>query len=341
MDSPQKKEEPSHKERTEYGQREKMVNANYLKIVIFIVILIFSFPPARGGASENPPGKIIVDEKDKCLILPAGIAKQGIYDVLKGAIEYILVSKGGKDYETLFVTDIPPAKIHQAFQKLGLEAGQPAREDSPPSGLPVRIFVEYEKAGKKIRQPVEEFVLYKKTGKPLAAGLWTYTGSSLSFDPETQKQVLQCMLTKSIVGLHYTDTSPLLQNPRPEAKTENIYSSNLKKLPPPGSPVRLVFQREMPKMPKDWKRIHAFLGGRVQGVGFRAFTQREARKLQLTGFVKNLSDGRVEAVVEGPEDKVNNLLEKMKRGPRAARVETFEIKDETPLGNYRDFKVAF
>jgi len=282
-----------------------------------------------------------IDEKAKSLTLSAVVARQGTYDVLKGAIEYVLVSKGGKDYETLFVTGCTPDQIHGGLARLGLRPGQPAREETEPAGMPVRIIIEFQNEGKKVRRAADEFVLYKKTGKPLKPQPWTFTGSTGTLDPETGKKVLQCALTKSIVGLHYTDSSPLLQNPRPEARSENIYKSNLKELPPPGSPVSLIFQREMPKIPRDWKRTHVFLSGRVQGVGFRAFTQREARRLQLTGFVKNLSDGRVEAVIEGPEEKVRALLQKMKRGPRAARVKNMEPGDEPPLGIYKDFKIAF
>ncbi|MFP4058065.1 MAG: acylphosphatase [Candidatus Brocadiia bacterium] len=94
-------------------------------------------------------------------------------------------------------------------------------------------------------------------------------------------------------------------------------------------------------MPAGTRRVHVFLTGRVQGVGFRAFTQREARRLGLTGWVKNLADGRVEAVAEGPASKVEALLAKIRRGPRAARVEKLESRDEEPTGEFRQFEIRY
>ena len=89
------------------------------------------------------------------------------------------------------------------------------------------------------------------------------------------------------------------------------------------------------------RRVHVFLSGRVQGVGFRAFTRNEALALKLTGWVKNLPDGRVEAVVVGPADKVAKLLAKLHRGPEPARVEKIETKDEPHQGEGKTFEVRF
>jgi len=92
-----------------------------------------------------------------------------------------------------------------------------------------------------------------------------------------------------------------------------------------------------PKTGRGLRRVHVFISGRVQGVGFRAFTQSNARRLKLTGWVKNLTDGRVESVIEGPADKVVELLDLLKRGPRWAKVDTLEMKDETPKGDFKQF----
>jgi acylphosphatase len=68
-------------------------------------------------------------------------------------------------------------------------------------------------------------------------------------------------------------------------------------------------------------RKHWFVSGRVQGVSFRAFTYESATDLKLTGWVRNLTDGRVEIVAQGPEKTISQLLEKVKKGPAAAHVE--------------------
>lgn len=88
------------------------------------------------------------------------------------------------------------------------------------------------------------------------------------------------------------------------------------------------------------KRVHLFISGRVQGVTFRASTRRKARDLGVNGWVKNLSDGRVEAVLEGEESGVDNLVEWCRHGPRLATVEEVEVKEEKPKGLDR-FEVKF
>lgn len=134
---------------------------------------------------------------------------------------------------------------------------------------------------------------------------------------------------------------PLLQNPRAEAKTENIYVANEKDLPPPGTPVRIVFEGVRREVAEGTRRVQVYVTGRVQGVGFRAFTQREARKLELTGRVKNLDDGRVEATIEGDGKKIDQLLETLKRGPRASKVERLEAKDLEARGDFDTFEIDY
>lgn len=67
------------------------------------------------------------------------------------------------------------------------------------------------------------------------------------------------------------------------------------------------------------------ISGQVQGVGFRYFAYRRARKLGVCGYVRNLSDGRVEIVVSGNKSAVDSFLEDVKRGPMMARVADVEI----------------
>ncbi|MCG3180477.1 MAG: Acylphosphatase [Phycisphaerae bacterium] len=78
-------------------------------------------------------------------------------------------------------------------------------------------------------------------------------------------------------------------------------------------------------------RRHAFVSGRVQGVGFRVFTMQQARILGVVGWVRNLDDGRVEAVMQGTPDAVGKLVEKVRVGPSPARVDKVELTDE-PVG---------
>ncbi|MDP7033547.1 MAG: acylphosphatase [Planctomycetota bacterium] len=85
------------------------------------------------------------------------------------------------------------------------------------------------------------------------------------------------------------------------------------------------------------KRVHVWISGRVQGVFFRASTRKTARRLGLSGWVRNLSDGRVEALAEGPESEVNRWLEWCRSGPPVARVEEVETVWEEVQGDLEGF----
>jgi acylphosphatase len=299
-----------------------------------------STPPAASGAGAAAPD-LLVDEKARTVCVPATVVEQGQYLELKGAIEYVLVAKGGKRYETLFETERSAADIHEALARIGLGRGVPATADDLPRGQRVNLLVEYPSGGRTVRRRVGDFLLDQTTGRSVPPGPWIYTGSSEAVDPDTGRPMLAASLTQSIVGLHAADSSSLVQNPRPESRQENVYRANVQALPPPGTAVRLVFERAVASVPAGVRRVHVFVSGRVQGVGFRAFTQHSAATLGLAGFVRNLDDGRVEAVVEGPAEKVGELLKLIERGPRAARVDKLDTADEPAEGAFETFEVWY
>jgi len=88
-------------------------------------------------------------------------------------------------------------------------------------------------------------------------------------------------------------------------------------------------------------RAHVVVSGRVQGVFFRSETQDEAYRQNVTGWVRNLPDGRVEAVFEGEKDKVDALIEFCRRGPPGARVARVEVVWEHFTGEFRDFRIRY
>jgi acylphosphatase len=87
------------------------------------------------------------------------------------------------------------------------------------------------------------------------------------------------------------------------------------------------------------KRVHVFVSGQVQGVFFRAECASRAREIGLGGFVRNLRDGRVEAVFEGDPADVDALVEWCHSGPRWAQVEQVEVAEEEPRGD-PEFRVV-
>ncbi len=82
----------------------------------------------------------------------------------------------------------------------------------------------------------------------------------------------------------------------------------------------------------DRTRAHVYVSGKVQGVYFRATTRDEAQERDLDGWVRNLEDGRVEAVFEGPEDAVDAMVDFCYEGSSAAEVEDVEVTYEEPQG---------
>lgn len=87
------------------------------------------------------------------------------------------------------------------------------------------------------------------------------------------------------------------------------------------------------------KRVHLFISGRVQGVFFREYMKDIAIKAGAKGWVRNLPDGRVEAIVEGDSDAVDEVVRWCHRGSPASRVNNVEIIKETYNGEFADFKV--
>ena len=82
-----------------------------------------------------------------------------------------------------------------------------------------------------------------------------------------------------------------------------------------------------------------FLSGDVQGVGFRFFAQRAAARHQIVGYVKNLDDGRVEALAEGPARNVEAFKHELTTGPRFSSVDHIEEINLDPTGTYSSFRI--
>ena len=87
--------------------------------------------------------------------------------------------------------------------------------------------------------------------------------------------------------------------------------------------------------------IHVIISGRVQGVWFRASTKQKAEQLGLTGWVRNTPDGNVEAVFEGEENIVQEMLNWCHRGPPLSKVENIEVKNQKPTDGFNGFSIKY
>ena len=92
---------------------------------------------------------------------------------------------------------------------------------------------------------------------------------------------------------------------------------------------------------QDKMSLHAVVHGRVQGVGFRAYTQREAITLNLGGWVRNNSDGTVEVVAEGEKSTLNRFLHRLETGPSYASVTRVEKSWGHYSGEFTRFSIRY
>ena len=88
-------------------------------------------------------------------------------------------------------------------------------------------------------------------------------------------------------------------------------------------------------------RAHVYISGRVQGVFYRSNTKGQAHILGVSGFVKNLPDGRVEAVFEGEEVLVNQIISWCRNNPGLSWVQDMQVEWEKPTGEYIIFEIRY
>jgi acylphosphatase len=88
-------------------------------------------------------------------------------------------------------------------------------------------------------------------------------------------------------------------------------------------------------------RLHAFVEGDVQGVGYRNFVTENARSLGLTGWVRNRFDGSVEVLAEGPRSYLDVLIDALQQGPRSARVSEVRTEWLPAQDAFSEFKIRY
>lgn len=291
-------------------------------------------------------GHVQIFEKEKKIVLKGTISKAlGEYDSeLKGAVEYLVCGPTGKQYESIIVTEASAKDLYQAIEKLGVKPGTPpdydeeTDEPTSPTGTTFLFFVEWMEGEKTKKISAEELLFNVKTKKPMQPVAWIYSGSRVipDLDSEDEDAVIPyAFLENSIVALNQGDPSALFQNPLPESNKENLYKKNDDVLPKLGTQIKLTIEvnRKM--------QLHVLISGKVQGVGFRNFTQRNAKELGIKGYAKNLANGKVEVVAEGEKLQLNALVKALKQGPRASRVDDLKIEERDFKDEYKSFGIRY
>lgn len=90
-----------------------------------------------------------------------------------------------------------------------------------------------------------------------------------------------------------------------------------------------------------FSEVHAFVSGKVQGVAYRDFVQRCAKSLELTGWVKNGDDGRVEVLAQGLPENLKKFVELLHEGSVLSSVESVSVDWKTPAEHFDDFSVIY
>lgn len=88
-------------------------------------------------------------------------------------------------------------------------------------------------------------------------------------------------------------------------------------------------------------KVQVIISGRVQGVWFRANTKNKAEQLGITGWVRNTDDGKVEALFEGEDDLIKEMLEWCKHGPTMAKVTDVKVKKNPDQDEYNSFLIKY
>lgn len=91
--------------------------------------------------------------------------------------------------------------------------------------------------------------------------------------------------------------------------------------------------------PNEFSRLHLWVTGRVQGVGFRAFVQDVAESLGVNGWVRNVGWNQVESVAEGPRSELEKFSQRVQRGPSVSRVDEFHEDWEIPTREFDSFEI--
>ena len=312
-----------------------------VKIVVYIGVCLIALSSIAWA-----DGHLEIKEKEQKLVLKGKISEAlGEYDAhLKGAVEYLVCGHNGKEYESIVVVNATAKEIHEALEKLGVAIGTPPGYDeekdepTPPTGTEFIMTVEWKDGDKTKKVRAEELVFNVKTKKPMRQVAWVYSGSRVVADLDSDDEdamIPQAFMSNDLVALRRFDASALFQNPLPESEEENIYKKNDALMPKLGTSVTLTIEvnRKM--------QLFVLISGKVQGVGFRNFTQMNAKQLGINGYAKNLPNGQVEVVAEGDKSQLYALVAFLKKGPRFARVDFLNTEERPFTGVYKTFDIRY
>jgi hypothetical protein len=218
-------------------------------------------PPAAPPTTKSAPqikelgdgrfqvGAVTLDKNTRSVTFPGAI------NMTEGLIEYLLVARGGKTHESLFVTGAEPYHIHVAMLLLGAKGAPNDGElDTPPSqidaaflkkapavqGDKVLVLARWKTGGNETTVNGEDLVINDKEKHTARRGPWTYNGSRFYHGN------FAAQMEGSIIAM-VTDPTALVNNPRPGHDDDMIWEIDPKKVPPKDTPVEITIKLEGPK----------------------------------------------------------------------------------------------
>jgi hypothetical protein len=162
----------------------------------------------------------------------------------KGLLEYLIVGNTGKVHESLLRTEVEPYCLQIALLMIGLEGSTNplAQQGDPrkPEGDPVSIWILWQKGEKREKLRIEQWVFNRANKSPMNPVDWIFTGSIIS------NGVFMAQVEKSIVAV-FRDPVAIIDNPLPEGASDEIWFVNESEVPPVGTGLTVVIQKEAKK----------------------------------------------------------------------------------------------
>ena len=214
-------------------------------------------------ADEQTHRESNTGKEEKCVTYPGGLS---VYPgsrriVMEGetcvdaneALEWAVVMRGGRDYESVVMVDAAPSLVHFALVALGFEEGGGVeRQGDPntPTGDKLVVHVEWEQDGSTITRRLEDLVWNDETEKPMCHTPFVFTGSMTIFDKQTGKSKYIADEEKIVVAL-YRDPSAVLNNPMETGADDIFYVVHKKAVPPKGTKVKVTLSAAGKKSGKE------------------------------------------------------------------------------------------
>jgi len=230
-------------------------------LVLLLVLCLAVFALAAEDKKDKDKGKkedkpaITVDKEKRTIIVPAKIAPRKINDKkLEEAykdekfkdgfpIEVIATypyPRGAKAHETVVTFDVKPSDVHKALVDMGLKPGKPAKAlKDKQTGPEVRIYLEAT-PGKGKRVPIEQFLVDKKTNKPLPKIKWLFTGSEMIKPDPNKPEVYGADEKGTLIAVFPVTAETVFQSDRPLEEEKYVKLEVSDKLPKVGTAVNIV-----------------------------------------------------------------------------------------------------